>query len=254
MTISYRTYGYGSEHVIVMHDWFFTSYDAIQPHLNTKKFTYAFVDLRGYGRSRAITGECSIEEATQDILAVADALKWSQFHIIGHSMSGMIAQYLMYKAQKRILSCIAITPIPACGSPVPEEVKGFLEEGARNNDEIAEQMIGLMTSHRYGKNFAELKVRHWRESSSSEARVAYLNMFTETNFVDYIKGLKTPILVLAGAHDSEGVQEDVMHATFGKWYSNIQIIVLEGTGHYPMQEVPIALTYAIEAFLEKTSL
>jgi len=254
MTISYRTYGHGSEHVIVMHDWFYTSYESIQPYLNVERFTYAFVDLRGYGRSKGISGECSVEETPQDILQIADVLKWSQFHIIGHSMSGMIAQYVAYKAQERVLSCIAITPVPACGSPVPEEVKAFLSDGARDNDEIAEQMIGFMTSHRYGKQFTNLKVQQWRQYSASEARVAYLNMFTETNFVDHIKGLKTPILVIAGAHDAEGSREAVMQETFGKWYPKAQIVVLEGTGHYPMQEVPVAIAYAIETFLEKNLL
>jgi 3-oxoadipate enol-lactonase len=256
MTIAYRTYGHGSEHVIVMHDWFYdsASYEFIQPYLNTEKFTYAFVDLRGYGRSKGILGECCVEEATQDILLVADALKWCQFHIIGHSMSGMIAQYVMYKAQERILSCIAITPVPACGSPVPEETKAFLEAGARDNDEIAVQIIGFMTSHRYGKQFVDLKVRQWRQCSIPEARVAYLNMFAETSFVEQIKDLKTPVLVIAGAHDAEGYRDAVMQQTFGIWYPNVQIVVLEGAGHYPMQEVPIAIASTIEAFLEKNLL
>ncbi|OJX10917.1 MAG: hypothetical protein BGO77_05235 [Caedibacter sp. 37-49] len=253
MTIAYRKFGRGFEHVIVMHDWFCdsTSYESIQPYLNTEKFTYVFVDLRGYGRSKSILGECSVEEATTDILQVADALKCKQFHIIGHSMSGMIAQYLLCKAPERVLSCIAITPVPACGSPVPDDVKEFLESGAQDNDEIAGQMIGLMTSQRYGKQFIDFKVQQWRQSSLAEARVAYLHMFTETNFVDHIKGLKTPILVVSGAHDAEGYREAVMRETFGQWYPSIQIKVLEGTGHYPMLEVPIAIAYTIEDFLEK---
>lgn len=254
MTISYSTYGHGVDHVIVMHDWFYTSYESIQPYLNTEKFTYVFVDLRGYGRSKKILGECSIEEAAQDILQIADILKWKQFHIIGHSMSGMIAQYLMYKAQERILSCIAITPVPACGSPVPEDVKAFLKEGAQDNDKIAAQIINFMTSHRYGKQFIDRKVQQWKDNSASEARVAYLEMFTETNFADFVRGLKTPISVIFGAYDAEGSREDAMQAIFEKLYPNVQIDVLEGTGHYPMQEVPVAIAYTIEKFLEKNSL
>ncbi len=256
MTIAYRTFGRGFEHIIVMHDWFCdsTSYDSIQPYLNTEKFTYVFVDLRGYGRSKGILGECSVEEAADDILQVADVLKYKQFHIIGHSMSGLIAQYIMLKAPERILSCIAITPVPACGSPVPEDVKEFLESGARDNDEIAGQMISLMTSHRYGKQFIDFKVQQWRKSSIAEARVAYLHMFTEANLVERIKGLQTPILVVSGTHDAEGYREPIMRETFRKWYPNVQILALEGTGHYPMQEAPVAIAYTIENFLEKNSI
>lgn len=254
MSIFHSTYGHGREHVIVMHDWFYTSYDSIQPYLNTEKFTYAFVDLRGYGRSKKILGECSVEEAAQDILYIADILKWKQFHIVGHSMSGMIAQYLMYKAQEKILSCIAITPLPASGFPVPDDVKEFLREGAQDNDEIAAQMIDFMTNHRYGKQYIDGKIEQWKNKSALEARLAYLEMFIETDFSDLIRGLKTPISVIFGAYDAEGYREGALRETFEKLYPNIEIDVLEGTGHYPMQEVPVAIAHRIEKFLEKHSL
>jgi len=59
MTIAYTRHGNGPEGVPVMHDrnGDHTTYDPIIPYLDGSVFTYAFVDLRGYGKSRDMTGE-----------------------------------------------------------------------------------------------------------------------------------------------------------------------------------------------------
>ncbi len=43
-------------------------------------------DFRGYGRSSGLTGDCSITEMGSDIVDLADALEWQEFHLVGHSM------------------------------------------------------------------------------------------------------------------------------------------------------------------------
>jgi len=249
--IGHKTYGHGLEKVLIMHDWFCdsTSYDAIIPFLDTTLYTYAFMDLRGYGKSKSIQGECSVEEATQDAIALADHLKWNRFHVVGHSMSGMIAQRIALEATDRVKSVVAITPVPACGSPVPDEVLEFLENAATNNDQSAGQIIGFMTSGKLPMRFADYKVKEWRTTSIPEARAAYLRMFAQTNFADQVKGLKTPFLVIVGGHDAEGYSEAVMRETFLKWYPNAELVTINHSGHYPMQEAPLYLLSLIEGFI-----
>jgi 3-oxoadipate enol-lactonase len=45
------------------------------------RFSYAFIDLRGYGWSRALAGDHTAEEAASDIIAVADHLGICQYTI-----------------------------------------------------------------------------------------------------------------------------------------------------------------------------
>ncbi|MBY0281090.1 MAG: alpha/beta hydrolase [Alphaproteobacteria bacterium] len=249
--IGQKTYGTGLNKVLVMHDWFCdsTSYDALIPFLDTTLFTYVFMDLRGYGKSKSIQGECSVEEAAGDAIALVNHLKWDQFHVVGHSMSGMIAQRIALEAEDRVKSVIAITPVPACGSPVPEEVLAFLKDAAVSNDQSAGQIIGFMTSGKLPMRFVDYKVKEWRTTSLPEARAAYLHMFSETNFADQVKGLKTPFLVIAGGNDAEGYSESVMKETFLKWYPNAELAMIANSGHYPMQETPLYLLNLIEGFL-----
>ncbi|MDP1607726.1 MAG: alpha/beta hydrolase [Chlamydiales bacterium] len=252
--IAHQQIGSGKEKVLVMHNWMgdSTSYDSILPYLNIDEYTYVFVDLRGYGRSKEMRGTYSVEEASVDAIKLIDFLGWDKFHLIGHSMSGMIVQKITVDNPSRVKSVVAITPVPACGSPGPKEMMDFLESVALNNDEAAMQCINTLTSNRYTKTFAKKMVADLRERSTSEARLGYLNMFSYTDFSESVKGLQTPILVLFGEYDFEG-SEAFMRNTFLNWYPNAQLECCKESGHYPMIETPIALISTIEKFLSAHS-
>lgn len=250
--LGHRLIGSGKEKVVVLHNWFCdsSSYDPMVPYLNTEKFTYALVDVRGYGLSKARVGLFSVEEASADVFQLADALGWKEFHVVGHSMSGMIAQKIAVDAPSRVKSVVAITPVPACGSHPSEEIMTFLEAAAYTNEAYATESCHLSTSHRYTDYVARQMALYWWNCSVAEARVGYLHMFAETDFSESVKGLKTPMLVIFCNRDFEGVEE-MLKDTFLKWYPNAQMECCEGSGHFPMQETPIFLASSIERFLCK---
>lgn len=248
--IAHKQIGTGKEKVLVMHNWMgdSTSYDSILPYLNTDDYTYVFVDLRGYGNSKEMKGKYTVEESSADAMKLINSLNWDKFHLIGHSMSGMVVQKIAVDNPSRVKSIIAITPVPACGSPGPKEMMDFFESAALNNDEAAMECVNTLTSYRYTKSFAKKMVKDNRQSSTGEARLGYMKMFFFTDFSESVKGLRTPILVLIGEHDFEG-SETFMRNTFLKWYPNVQLEYCKASGHYPMIETPIALTTTIEKFL-----
>ncbi len=67
-------------------------------------FTAVWIDNRGIGQSVFTTGSLTIEDMAEDVLAVADAEGVQQFHVIGHSMGGLIAQQVALRARERVLS------------------------------------------------------------------------------------------------------------------------------------------------------
>lgn len=252
MHLAFKKYGHGSQKVLVLHDWFsdHTSYEPLQPYLNTEDFQYAFVDLRGYGTSLKMTGVCSLEEAAEDLINLVDHLQWSTFHVISHSMSALITQHLNFRLQKRLRSVVAITPVPAWGSPVEEEMEGFLIEAASHNDESAEQIIRFMTSNRLPSSFYQDKVKKWRQCSAAEARISYFHMFTKTNISSQVQGLPTPYLVVLGEHDGAAYQADALEKGFRDLLKNVEFKTC-ASGHYPMQETPPHLAGLIETFFQK---
>jgi len=103
--------------VVIMNDWLCdtSTWDGARALLDVARFTYAFVDLRGYGRSRGRCGAFTIEEAASDVLALADTLRWDRFAIVGHSMSALIALHLAQQHAARIARVVVLTPPPPTG-------------------------------------------------------------------------------------------------------------------------------------------
>lgn len=248
--LGYQVEGHGAEPVIFLHDWFCdaSSYDAIKPYLPWNKMTGAFVDLRGYGRSKAIQGVCDIEEVANDVLAVADKQKWPSFHLVGHSMTGLVAQYMAATSTDRLKTVMAVTPVPATGSPVPPDIMMFLEDAARRNDLSAMMCVHMMTSNRYTDTFIANKVDYWRTCSHEEARVAYLRMFTQTDVVNQVAGCQKALRVVVGRFDAPTAQKDVMQQTVMTFFPKATLVELDA-GHYPMQEVPVAFATEIERLI-----
>ncbi len=67
-------------------------------------FTLISIDNRGIGPSSQSTTPLSIEDMAADALAVADVEGIERFHLVGHSMGGMIAQQIALTAPARVLS------------------------------------------------------------------------------------------------------------------------------------------------------
>ncbi len=253
MILGHRIFGKGMNKVLVLHDWFSdcSSYSNVEPYLDTQTFTFVFADLRGYGRSKEKTGKYSADEAAHDLLALLDALHWKTFHIVSHSMTALVAQKILHIAKGRLQSLICITPVPACGSPAPDEAMRFMEDAARNNDESAAQIVHMMTGSRHAKPFIDYKVHLWRETSTAEARVGYLHMFANTDISEQVQGNHVPCLVFVGGHDIEAHNDQRMKETFGQWFANCELKSLSSSGHYPMLEEPVNLADEIDHFLQK---
>lgn len=250
--LDFETYGEGPEKVVVLHDWLGdrSNFDPIRPYLDTDAFTYAFVDVRGYGGSRDIAGEYTAQEAARDTVAVADELGWEAFHIVGHSMTGMVVQRVAANVPDRVTSLVATTPVGARGMNVDDETFAFFEQVVTDR-EAAAKALGLLTGNRLSPQWLEFKVDRAMNLSTKEARRAYLDMFDKEDFSADVEGLELPVLAVLGAHDLEAFQPGNVEATFGEWYPNLTITVAENAGHYPMQEVPVFYASTIEAFMKK---
>jgi pimeloyl-ACP methyl ester carboxylesterase len=255
MILGHKIIGAGPEKVLIIHDWFSdcTSYDQVLPYMDTEKFTYILVDLRGYGRSKEIQGRYDLEETVEDLEFLADNFELENFHIISHSMSGIIAQKLLLLMPKKIKSIIAITPVTSRGCSTEKEAFNFLEDGADRNDEAACQIVGNMTSNKLTDKFSKFKVRKWRETTASMARIAYLSMFVETNFIAEMKNFNTPLLVILGKNDAEDFREKTIKENLLRFFPNSILKIINDSGHFPMQETPILLASYLNEFLKENS-
>ena len=249
--LNFRSFGNGEKKVFVVHDFFcdISEYEWIWPYLNTEAFTYVFADLRGYGQNKDQEGVFSVEEAAADIIEVVDSLGWQSFAVVGHSMSGLIAQYLAAKHPKRVSKVIGIGPTPPQGLRIERGFYEQIEKACRGDLAVAANLLTYITAGRLGHGFCLWKASRWHAVSSMNARLGYLKMFTQTNIAETVRGCKVPIHVLAGEFETEAHRLEAVQRDFLPLYPQFVYEVIPSASHYPMQETPPFLLASLETAL-----
>ena len=91
--IGHVVYGRGPVRAVVIHGWFYDwrVFEPMLPALDPEVFSLAFMDCRGYGSSRTMSGPFDIDTMAADSLSLASHLQWERFALVGHSMGGKAA-------------------------------------------------------------------------------------------------------------------------------------------------------------------
>ena len=220
-------------------------------------------DLRGHGASDKPADESAytLSIFAGDVLALADALGWSRFTLLGHSMGGMIAQQMLLAAPDRVEALILMDTAHG-------RLEGALDEGMieraiayirANGIEAWKQMMesqadrGLSTP-------ADLRVRAERPGyvefgerkllAVSPAMVAsVLGQFaTVDDRLELLAAHTTPTLVIVGEQDKPfiGPSERMADVMPGA-----SLAVIPDGGHSPQFESPDEWWRALSGFLDR---
>ncbi|RZU54365.1 pimeloyl-ACP methyl ester carboxylesterase [Krasilnikovia cinnamomea] len=241
--------GGGPHRVLALHGWFGSArgWGALPDLVDPARFTYAFLDYRGYGERRDTAGDFSIAEISRDALALADELGWDRFSVLGHSMGGSAAQRVLADAPGRVRRLVGISPVPAGGVPFDEQ--GWtLFSGAADDPGNRRAIIDLTTGNRLSGHWLDTMVEASLAGSTVEAFRAYLPAWARTDFTGEIQGNPVPALAVVGAHDP-ALGEAAMKPTWLAHYPNARLEVLPDAGHYAMYETPVRLATVLEEFL-----
>lgn len=250
--LGHELYGNGAEGVIVMHDFYGCrdTWAFARNFFDVKNFTYAFAEVRGYGESKHLAGEFTPREVASDILELADNLGWERFHIVGHSMSGMLAQRVVLDGGERIKSAVLNTPVAASGLSFTPEGFAIIAGSIESNDLLA-QAFDALTGERLCREWIDFKMRQTRSTRTIAGQSGYLKNLTDMGFLDEMNGNETPMLVIIGEYDMEPFTQATAQATFAKWYPNAEISVCRNAGHYPQQEAPVYVATIMNKFLNE---
>lgn len=246
MNIGCKVHGYGPTKVLFLHGWLsdHTIFSSVLPHLDHARVTAALMDYRGYGSSLQLDGRFTLDEVADDALDLAESLGWTAFHVVGHSMGGMVAQKIALRAQERLTSIIAITPVPSSGFALDAATRSFFESSATSDEALAE-IFNTLTGRRHSTRLLQDLAQMTRASTSTPAYLAYLEAWTSTDFSKETTGLLTPTLVLGGRHDG-AIGQELLALTYMKWLPRATLTMMEGAGHYPMIETPFEFFTVLE--------
>lgn len=253
MPVGYRIHGHGPIKVMAFHGWFGSSDDwlQLQSALDPDRFSFAFMDQRGYGLSRHQTGDHTVEEVARDGIELADRLGWTDFHAMGHSMGGKVVQQLLRTAPHRVRSCVALTPVPASGAALDAAALAHFEAAA-SNPEVRAAIISHSVGGRLPSYWVQQMVAASIRNSSEHAFGASFRSWALDDFSQQVQGVRVPMLVVVGEHDPV-LNPAVMSVTFLNWFPNALLEVITNAGHYPHLEVPAYTASRIEKFISAHS-
>jgi pimeloyl-ACP methyl ester carboxylesterase len=241
--------GSGPRKVIAVHGWFghARGWGPFLHHLDTSRFSYAFMDVRGYGARRGSGGPYTIEQIARDVRALAAHFGWERYALMGHSMGGSAIQYALAEHPESVQALVGITPVPASGVPFDADGWAYFQRAAAE-PAVRRGIIDRTTGERLTHVWLDDMVRSSLAHSDVEAFSAYLDAWANTRFVERIQGRTLPVLVVAGEHDP-ALGPDTCRSTWLQHYPSARLEVMANAGHYPMDETPIALATVVERFL-----
>jgi len=123
--IFYRLEGNSGQPVLVLSHSIGTDHGMWEPQIGDliQHFQVLRYDTRGHGASDAPTGDYSIEQLGQDVLALTDELGLSRFAFCGLSLGGAIGQWLGVHAPDRIERLVLANTAPKFGAPEQWEAR-----------------------------------------------------------------------------------------------------------------------------------
>ena len=190
-----------------------------------------------------------MEEVGRDALALADALGFATFSVVGHSMGGMALERLALLAPLRLRKLVAVAPVPSCGVALDRAARQLFLD-ASGNQQARRTIIARSTGGRLPASWLDWKAQYSWESADPAAFARYFLAWSDTDFSGEVQGTASPLplLALVGEHDPR-FDVALMRRTYLAWYPQARLEVLANAGHYPMNETPLALAASIEAFL-----
>lgn len=219
-------------------------------------------DQRGHGRSDhpADPAEYALERFADDALALADALGWERFALVGISLGGVIAQLVALRAGSRLTALVLVDtmhgPVPldraASEAGIPVVERGGM-------DALAELVAGLgadspLTTapdqrlRRERPGYARYLDRNLRACSPVMWVRVLRELFDQPDRRRALGGLAVPTLVVVGQHDlTLRPDADRLAAAI----PSARLAVVADAGHAPQFEAPAAWWEAVGAFLQE---
>lgn len=250
LTFHYRTHGDPNGlPLLLLHGSYGSSrwWEALFDLLPDEIFCIA-PDLRGCGQSEKPESGYTIEEQSEDLAALIDALSLHEFSLLAHSTSGAIAMEYLLNYPNRATTLVLVDSVPAEGVFTPLDTLVLLEQMRSDRQLLANALATLMPTldTQHDPLFARL-VKD-AATMSPAAYTALAESLNRWNRFAEVRRLTLPTLLIWGELD-EIVDKDVTTRTLIAIPGASNLEILPNCGHSPMLESPLLLAERIVEFI-----
>jgi pimeloyl-ACP methyl ester carboxylesterase len=214
-------------------------------------------DYRGTGKSSKTVQKYSIEMFTEDAAALLDHMNVERAIVCGHSMGGVIAQFLAIeyprKVKKLILASSGAAHPGAQGIPLGmcrDMVRKGFESYVRDHTIETGWTKAFVAAHPdLIDNFLQVRMSG---IAPLENYLYFVLARQEHDHTARLKEIQAPTLVLVGDDETHGAADRTHWAAAHHLAAEIpkaKLVVLKGEGHHYLATNPAAAHEAMRAFI-----
>jgi len=261
LTLSVSEAGSGGRPLLLVHGYTGSrsDFEPVIDVLAERGWHVVAPDNRGHGHSDKPDAEddYSFPTFAADALALADALHWDTFVLLGHSMGGMIAQELVLAAPDRVRGLILMdtshTNVTIDAELVKLGVQIAREQGLETLVALQRGLDDPLVTAAHQRmcdtvpGYAELGEKNTLMCSAAMYAAMLIQITDTHDRLDALATIACPTLVLVGEQDVPFIKPSRRMA---ETIPGAQLKVLADAGHSPQFESPDEWFAAVLPFLD----
>jgi pimeloyl-ACP methyl ester carboxylesterase len=237
---------------LVLIHGFLGSSEMWEPQINffKNKFRVITPDLPGFGRSNKEKSHNNIKSISNLLLSCLEEKKVDKFHLLGHSIGGMIVQEMAKKAGDKISKLICYSTGPRGEMPGRFETVDQSRENLKKNglEVTARNIAKTWFIKEENAKYFNMCVKAGKQTSIKTADDT-LVAFKSWDGVDTLKNIKNKTLIVWGDQDKSYNIKQI--ETLKKYILNSSLLVFKGCAHNVHLEEVDEFNNKIEEFLNR---
>ena len=237
---------------LVLIHGFLGSSEMWEPQINffKNKFRVITPDLPGFGRSNKEKSHNNIKSISNLLLSCLEEKKVDKFHLLGHSIGGMIVQEMAKKAGDKISKLICYSTGPRGEMPGRFETVDQSRENLKKNglEVTARNIAKTWFIKEENAKYFNMCIKAGKQTSIKTADDT-LVAFKSWDGVDTLKNIKNKTLIVWGDQDKSYNIKQI--ETLKKYILNSSLLVFKGCAHNVHLEEVDEFNNKIEEFLNR---
>ena len=245
--INYAVQGKGDVALVFVHCW------GCNRHLwdnqvaeFSKQYQVVTIDLPGHGESGKERKTWSVESYGDDVKTVVTKLKLKRVVLVGSSMGGPIALEAGKRMPDRVVAIVPVDTLQNVETKLPpEQVEGVLNQLRADFKGTTTALMNQFFFSSSTPDAVKTRVLADMHSLNPETAIAILKGIFAYDSAPALKEVKVPIRAINSDLTLTNLEVN------RKYAPQFDVVIIKGTGHYPMLEDPARFNTMLSDILQK---